>query len=60
MAQKDVDKSGMIKQGEFTGQKPTVDSATISNPSDRENSKAYKRGADGKVKTTTQQLKKLR
>lgn len=59
MAQKDVDKSGMIKQGEFTGQKPTVDSATISNPLEREN-RGAKRGSDNKIKTTTQQLKKLR
>ena len=53
MAQKEVDKQGMIKQGEFTGQKPTVDSATINKPAERENSKAYQRAADGKIKTTT-------
>jgi hypothetical protein len=60
MAQKEVDKQGMIKQGEFTGQKPTVDSATINNPLDREAHKSNHRAADGKIKTTTQQLKKLR
>jgi len=59
MAQKEVDKQGMIKQGEFTGQKPRVDSATISNPLEREQ-RGNKRGPDGKIKTTTQQLKKLR
>ena len=60
MAQKEVDKQGMITQGEFTGQRPTVDSATINKPAERKNSKAYQRAADGKIKTTTQQLKKLR
>tara|TARA_A200000113_G_scaffold223322_1_gene238675 strand:+ start:342 stop:521 length:180 start_codon:yes stop_codon:yes gene_type:complete len=57
---KEADNKGMIKPGEFTGQKPTVDNATINKPAERENSKAYQRGADGKIKTTTQQLKKLR
>ena len=49
----------MIKQGEFTGQKPRVDSATITNPLEREQ-RGNKRGPDGKIKTTTQQLKKFR
>lgn len=57
---KEADNKGMIKPGEFTGQKPTVDKATISNPLDREAHKSNQRGADGKIKTTTQQLKKLR
>tara|TARA_A200000159_G_scaffold15219_1_gene12595 strand:- start:5 stop:184 length:180 start_codon:yes stop_codon:yes gene_type:complete len=57
---KEADNKGMIKPGEFTGQKPTVDNATISKPLDREAHKSNQRGADGKIKTTTQQLKKLR
>lgn len=56
MAQKDVDKKGMIKQGEFAGQKPQVDEAQLIKTSERN----LKRAPDGKIKTVTQQLKKLR
>ena len=56
MAQKDVDKKGNIKPGEFVGQKVKVDEAELIKTSERN----LKRAPDGKIKTTTQQLKKIR
>jgi len=56
MAQKDVDKQGMITKGEFAGQKPKIDQAELIKTAERN----LKRAPDGKIKTTTQQLKKLR
>jgi hypothetical protein len=53
---KDVDKKGMIKPGAHTGQKVTVDEAELIKTSERN----LKRAPDGRIKTTTQQLKKLR
>lgn len=53
---KDVDKKGMIKKGEFAGQAPRVDEAELIKTSQRN----LKRAPDGKIKTVTQQLKKLR
>ena len=56
MAQKDVDKKGNIKPGEFVGQKVKVEEAELIKTSERN----LKRAPDGKIKTTTQQLKKIR
>ena len=54
---KDVDKkTGNIKPGAHQGQKVTVDEAELIKTSDRN----LKRAPDGRIKTTTQQLKKLR
>ena len=53
---KDVDNKGMIKKGEFAGQAPKVEQAELIKTSERN----LKRAPDGKIKTTTQQLKKLR
>lgn len=49
-------KTGKIKPGPHQGQKVTVDEAELIKTSERN----LKRAPDGKIKTTTQQLKKLR
>lgn len=56
MAQKDVDSKGNIKPGEFTNQTAKVDEVELKKTSLRN----LKRAPDGKIKTVTQQLKKLR
>ena len=53
---KDVDKKGMIKPGAHTGQKVKVEQAELIKTTERE----LARAPDGRIKTTTQQLKKLR
>ena len=53
---KDVDKKGMIKPGAHKGQQVKVEQAEIIKTSERN----LKRAPDGRIKTTTQQLKKLR
>jgi hypothetical protein len=53
---KEVDEQGKIKPGEFAGQKPQVQKAELIRTSERN----LKRAPDGKIKTVTQQLKKLR
>lgn len=56
---KSVDNKGMIKPGEHAGQKITVDQAELIRTQERDNIKRS-RNADGKIRTVTQQLKKLR
>jgi hypothetical protein len=54
---KDVDKkTGKIKAGEFASQRATVEDAELVRTSERN----LKRAPDGRIKTTTQQLKKIR
>ena len=56
MAKEADKKTGKIKPGEFQGQTVKVEQAELIKTSERD----LKRAPDGRIKTTTQQLKKLR